>query len=80
MNLPQVVSQAEWEAAREKLLVKEKEATRARDALAAERPRLPMVQIDKDYMFESADGNAGLLDLFDGRPHPIIYRDIVAGC
>jgi predicted dithiol-disulfide oxidoreductase (DUF899 family) len=52
MSLPQVVSQVEWEAAREELLVKEKEATRARDALAAQRRRLPMVRIDKDYVFE----------------------------
>ena len=52
MNLPPVVSPAEWQAAREKLLAKEKEATRARDALAAERRRLPMVEIDKEYVFE----------------------------
>lgn len=52
MSPPQVVSQAELEAAREELLVKEKEATRARDALAAERRRLPMVRIHKGYLFE----------------------------
>jgi predicted dithiol-disulfide oxidoreductase (DUF899 family) len=66
-NLPQVVSQAEWQSARDKLLVKEKAATRSRDALAAERRRLPMVKIDKDYIFEGADGKARLIDLFDGR-------------
>ena len=54
--LPKIASPAEWQAARENLLVKEKAATRARDALAAERRRLPMVRIDKDYVFEGADG------------------------
>jgi len=52
MNRPQVVSPAEWQAALDRLLVKEKAATRARDALAAERRRLPMVRIEKDYVFE----------------------------
>lgn len=78
VNLPQVVSQAEWEAARAKLLAKEKEATRARDALAAERRRLPMVQIEKDYVFEGPDGKASLLDLFDGRRQLIIYHFMFA--
>jgi predicted dithiol-disulfide oxidoreductase (DUF899 family) len=70
--LPRVCSQAEWQAAREKLLAKEKAATRARDALAAERRRLPMVKIDKDYVFEGPDGMARLVDLFDGRRQLII--------
>jgi predicted dithiol-disulfide oxidoreductase (DUF899 family) len=74
MDLPQVVSTAEWEAAREELLVKEKEASRARDALAAERRRLPMVEFDKDYVFEGPDGKASLLDLFDGRRQLIVYH------
>jgi predicted dithiol-disulfide oxidoreductase (DUF899 family) len=74
MNLPQVVSLPEWEAAREGLLVKEKEATRARDALAAERRRLPMVRIDKDYVLEGPHGKASLLDLFDGRRQLIVYH------
>jgi predicted dithiol-disulfide oxidoreductase (DUF899 family) len=74
MNLPQVTSPAEWEAAREKLLVKEKEATRARDALAAERRSLPMVRIDKEYVFEGPDGEARLPDLFDGRRQLILYH------
>ncbi len=78
VNLPQVVSQAEWEAARAKLLAKEKEATRARDALAAERRRLPMVQIDKDYVFESPDGKVSLLDLFAGRRQLIVYHFMFA--
>ena len=74
MNRPQVASQAEWQATREELLVKEKELTRQRDALAAERRRLPMVRVDKDYVFEGPDGEASLLDLFDGRRQLIVYR------
>jgi predicted dithiol-disulfide oxidoreductase (DUF899 family) len=74
VNLPQVVSRAEWEAAREPLLVKEKEATRARDALAAERRRLPMVEVEHDYVFEGPDGEASLLDLFEGRRQLIVYH------
>jgi predicted dithiol-disulfide oxidoreductase (DUF899 family) len=74
MNRPQVVSTAEWQAARDKLLVKEKELTRQRDALAAERRRLPMVRVEKDYLFEGPDGEASLLDLFDGRRQLIVYR------
>jgi predicted dithiol-disulfide oxidoreductase (DUF899 family) len=74
MNRPQVVSQAEWQAAREQLLAREKELTRRRDALAAERRRLPMVRVDKDYVFEGPDGEASLLDLFDGRRQLIVYR------
>ena len=78
MNLPPVVSKEEWQAAREELLVKEKEATRARDALAAERRRLPMVPIDTDYVFEGPDGKASLLDLFDGRRQLILYHFMFA--
>jgi predicted dithiol-disulfide oxidoreductase (DUF899 family) len=52
----------------------EKEATRARDALAAERRRLPMVRFDKDYVFEGPDGEAGLPDLFEGRRQLIVYH------
>src|SRR5205809_3218223 len=73
-NLPPVVSQAEWQAARDKLLVKEKAATHARGALAAERRRLPMVRIDKDYVFEGPNGKASLLDLFEGRRQLILYH------
>ena len=73
-NLPPVVSPTEWQAAREALLVKEKEATRARDALAAERRRLPMVRIDKDYAFDGPDGKASLLDLFEGRTQLLLYH------
>lgn len=73
MNLPQVVSQDKWQAAHEKLLVMEKELTQARDALAAERRRLPMVRIEKDYAFEGPDGEARLIDLFEGRRQLIVY-------
>lgn len=74
MNLPRVVSHQEWDAALMKLRAKEKEATRARDALAAERRRLPMVRIDRDYAFDGRDGPASLVDLFDGRRQLILYH------
>jgi predicted dithiol-disulfide oxidoreductase (DUF899 family) len=74
MSLPQIVSRDEWRKAREELLVKEKAATRARDALNAERRRLPMVEIDKDYVFEGPDGKLSLLDMFDGRLQLVIYH------
>jgi predicted dithiol-disulfide oxidoreductase (DUF899 family) len=74
MNLPPVVSPDEWQVARESLLVKEEEATRARDALAAERRRLPMVRVDKAYVFEGPHGKASLLDLFEGRRQLILYH------
>jgi predicted dithiol-disulfide oxidoreductase (DUF899 family) len=66
MSLPQIVSRDEWLAARTALLVKEKELTRVRDALNAERRRLPMVEITKPYVFTGPDGEASLLDLFGG--------------
>ncbi|MBA3268626.1 MAG: DUF899 domain-containing protein [Acidimicrobiia bacterium] len=72
MSLPQVVSRDEWLAARKELLAKEKELTRQRDALNAERRGLPMVKIDKDYVFEGREGKASLLDLFDGRRQLIV--------
>ncbi len=67
MSLPEVVSREEWTKARKGLLVKEKALTRERDALNADRRRLPMVRIDKDYEFEGPDGKASLLDMFVGR-------------
>jgi predicted dithiol-disulfide oxidoreductase (DUF899 family) len=73
MNMPSIASSEEWEAAREELLVKEKELTRARDALAAERRRMPWMAVEKEYRFEGADGPASLLDLFDGRRQLIVY-------
>jgi predicted dithiol-disulfide oxidoreductase (DUF899 family) len=69
-----IVSPKEWEAARQQLLVKEKELTRARDALAAERRRMPWAAVEKEYEFEEPEGKASLLDLFDGRRQLIVYR------
>ena len=74
MNTPPVVSPQEWEAARQELLIKEKEVTRARDALAAERRRMPRMAVDKEYRFEGPDGPKSLHDLFDGRRQLIVYR------
>src|SRR5438132_10349956 len=74
MNLPPVVSETEWQAAREALRAEEREATRARDALAAKRRRLPMVRIDKDYLFDGPNGKAGLLDFFEGRSQLLLYH------
>jgi predicted dithiol-disulfide oxidoreductase (DUF899 family) len=74
MELPPIVSPQEWEAARQKLLVKEKELTRARDALAAQRRRMPRMAVDKDYRFEGPSGEVGLLDLFEGRRQLVVYR------
>ena len=74
MKMPPIVSPQEWEAAREELLVKEKELTRARDALAAERRRMPRMAVEKDYRFEGPNGPASLLDLFEGRRQLIVYR------
>lgn len=74
MNLPEVVSLEEWEAAREELLAKEKEHTRAGDRLAAERRRQPMVRIDKDYAFQAPEGEWSLVDLFEGRRQLVLYH------
>jgi len=74
MNTPPIVSPDEWEAARQQLLVKEKEVTRARDALAAERRRMPWQAVEKEYAFDGPDGKASLLDLFGGRTQLIVYR------
>jgi predicted dithiol-disulfide oxidoreductase (DUF899 family) len=74
MNMPPVVSPREWKAAREELLVKEKELTRARDALAAERRRMPRMAIEKEYRFDGPDGSASLHDVFEGRSQLVLYR------
>ena len=74
MNTPPIVSSQEWQAAREQLLVKEKELTRARDALAAERRRMPRMAVEREYAFEGQDGRVGLVDLFAGRRQLIVYR------
>jgi predicted dithiol-disulfide oxidoreductase (DUF899 family) len=78
MDMPQVVSPDAWQAALDELRVKEKAAMRARDALAAERRRLPMVRIEKAYVFEGPDGRASLLDLFEGRRQLIVYHFMFA--
>jgi len=80
-----VVSRDEWLEARRKFLVKEKEATKANDALTAELRELPMVKLDKDYTFEGPNGQVKLADLFEGRKQLIIYHfmlgpDDKAGC
>src|SRR4029450_8244224 len=74
MTVPPLVSPEEWASAREELLVKEKGLTRARDALAAQRRRMPRMAVEKDYRFESPDGPASLPDLFEGRRQLIVYR------
>src|ERR1700679_2966461 len=74
MNRPPIVSQQQWEAAREQMLVKEKAFTRLRDALAAERRRMPWMAVEKAYQFQGPQGNVGLLDLFEGRRQLIVYR------
>jgi predicted dithiol-disulfide oxidoreductase (DUF899 family) len=76
--LPKVVSREEWQKARNKLLRKEKAATRAHDKLAAERRRLPMVKVEKDYAFDGPNGRASLLDLFEGRRQLILYHFMFA--
>jgi predicted dithiol-disulfide oxidoreductase (DUF899 family) len=78
MTYPQIVSREEWRVAREELLAREKAVTRARDALNAERRRLPMVEIDKEYVFEGGDGKATLLDLFEGRHQLVVYHFMFA--
>jgi predicted dithiol-disulfide oxidoreductase (DUF899 family) len=74
MKTPPIVSQQEWEAARQQLLAKEKALTRSRDALAAERRRMPWLAVEKKYEFEGPKGKVSLLDLFDGRPQLVVYR------
>ena len=78
MSLPEIVSREQWRAAREDLLVKEKAATRARDALNAERRRLPMVEVGEEYVFEGGDGKATLLDLFEGRHQLVVHHFMFA--
>jgi predicted dithiol-disulfide oxidoreductase (DUF899 family) len=74
MKTPPIVSAQEWETARQQLLVKEKELTRARDALAAERRRMPRLAVKKNYKFDGPKGKVSLLDLFEGRRQLIVYR------
>jgi predicted dithiol-disulfide oxidoreductase (DUF899 family) len=74
MDRPPIVSPQEWDAARQELLVKEKEVTRARDAMAAQRRRMPWMAVEKDYVFEGPSGSASFADLFEGRRQLIVYR------
>src|ERR1700709_703932 len=74
MKMPPIVSPQEWKSAREELLVKEKELTHARDALAAERRRMPRLAVEKADRFEGPEGPVSLLDLFEGRRQLILYR------
>ncbi len=74
MNHPNVVSRAEWLVARKELLAKEKEFTRQRDTLSAERRKLPMVKIEKEYVFEGPNGRTNLRDLFGDHHQLIVYH------
>jgi predicted dithiol-disulfide oxidoreductase (DUF899 family) len=74
MKTPRIVTKDEWESAHSQLLVKEKELTRARDALAAERRRMPWLAVEKGYEFEGPRGRVSLLDLFEGRRQLVVYR------
>ncbi len=76
--LPEIVSEAQWREAHDALLAKEKALTQARDALAAERRRLPMTKVETSYTFEGAEGEVSLLDLFDGRPQLLLYHFMFA--
>src|SRR5215469_8257679 len=80
-----IVSEREWIEARKLLLAREKEFTRARDRLNAERRELPWVKVEKNYVFEGPHGKETLADLFDGRSQLIVYHfmfgpDWEAGC
>jgi len=84
-KLPPVATPDEWQAALDALRALEKELTRAHDAVNAQRRRLPMMKIEKQYELRGEDGPVGLLDLFDGRPQLIVYHfmfgpDWEAGC
>ena len=78
MKTPPIVSPQEWDAAREELLVEEKKLTRARDALAARRRRMPWMAVDKKYLFDGPEGAVSLLGLFEGRRQLIVYRAFYA--
>jgi predicted dithiol-disulfide oxidoreductase (DUF899 family) len=85
MQPHKIVSREEWLEARKAHMVREKEFTRARDRLSAERRALPWVKVDKGYMFDGPDGKAGLVDLFKGRPQLVVQHfmfapDWDAGC
>lgn len=77
MKTPPVVSAQEWQAALHEMLVKEKEVMRAKDALAAQRRRMPWQAVEQEYVFDGSGGKASLLDLFDGRRQLILYRAFI---
>jgi predicted dithiol-disulfide oxidoreductase (DUF899 family) len=74
MDRPQIVSRGEWLVARKELLAQENEAIRVKDAVDGRRRALPMVEVDKEYVFAGPGGRAGLLDLFDGRRQLVVYH------
>jgi predicted dithiol-disulfide oxidoreductase (DUF899 family) len=74
MSLPKIATRDDWLAARKELLAKEKDLTRRRDGLNIERRNLPIVEIEKDYVFDGPNGLARLIDMFEGRPQLIIYH------
>jgi predicted dithiol-disulfide oxidoreductase (DUF899 family) len=78
MQRPTIVSRDEWTAARKRLLVKEKEFNRQRDALSAERRKLPMEEITKDYVFQGSEGRRTLADLFEGKRQLLVYHFMFA--
>ncbi|MEO3810572.1 DUF899 family protein [Sphaerisporangium sp. B11E5] len=79
MEKPQIVSPEEWRQARDELLTAEKELTRAQDALAARRRRLPMVRFVNKYTFDTPTGPKTLLDLFEGRGELVVYQFMDVG-
>ena len=74
MEKPKIVSRDEWDAALAEMLVKEKQLTHQRDALAADRRRMPWLAVEKNYIFDGPRGKVSLLDLFEGRRQLIVYR------
>lgn len=74
MEPRKIVSSSEWLAARKALLAKEKELTRLRDQVSAERQALPWVKVEKAYAFDTERGRKTLADLFDGRSQLIVYH------
>jgi predicted dithiol-disulfide oxidoreductase (DUF899 family) len=78
MSLPEVVSRDEWLTARKKFLAREKDLTRQRDQLNADRRRLPMVKVEQDYVFQGSEGKVDLVDLFEGRRQLIVYHFMFA--
>jgi predicted dithiol-disulfide oxidoreductase (DUF899 family) len=74
MSLPKIATRDEWLLARKDLLAREKELTRRRDELNVERRQLPMVEIEKEYVFDGPNGHVRLIDLFEGRAQLIVYH------